>query len=51
MLRMCDFHIDFQFPAQKSLPRDLQMDLATPGQLLCPGVIPMSLFGPDFFSR
>ena len=25
MLRMYDFHIDFQFQVKKSLPRDLQM--------------------------
>ena len=32
MLRMYGFHINFQFPAHKSLPRDLQMALALPGQ-------------------
>ena len=34
MLRICDFHIDFQFPTKKSLPRDLQMGLAHPWQFL-----------------
>ena len=34
MLRICDFHKDFQFRAKKSLPRDLKMGLAHPWQFL-----------------
>ena len=32
MLTACGFHIDFQFRVKKSLPRDLQMVMASPDQ-------------------
>ena len=43
------FHIDFQFRDQKSLPRDLKMELATPWQLKVDGFRLMVLMVPKFF--
>ena len=36
LLTICGFHIDFQFPAQKWLPRDFQRHLAHPWHLAWP---------------
>ena len=51
MLRICGFHIDFQFWAQKSLPRDLQMDMASPWQLKWASFLAMGLLVQILFSR
>ena len=51
MLKMYDFHMDFQFPGQKSLPRDLQMDMASPWQLKWASFLAMGLLVQILFSR
>ena len=43
------FHIDFQFHDQKSLPRDLQMELATPWRLKVDSFRLMVLMVPKIF--
>ena len=48
---MYDFHMDFQFPGQKSLPRDLQMDMASPWQLKWASFLAMGLLVQILFSR
>ena len=41
----------FQFPGQKSLPRDLQMDMASPWQLKWASFLAMGLLVQILFSR
>ena len=45
------FRIGFQFWDQKSLSRDLQMDMSSHWHLKWASTLAMVLFGPDFFFK